>query len=110
MDYKQSMVNWGVVLIVFMLFAWICIWLIFTPTINHVTIGNTDYFDAPSPLTVEGLAIRGQTWREFPNYNIGLGIIALSSFAGAIYACKVMYSLWAAEDGALQSKIRRVES
>lgn len=45
---------------------------------------------APGALTDLGLALRGKAWIKYPQYNIGIGIIMVLSFAGAIYTMFAM--------------------
>jgi len=55
-------------------------------------------------LIKESLLQGATSWKEYPEYNIGLGSIAILAFTGSILVCGKMYRVRDGENDALQSK------
>lgn len=79
----------GLIMVLFLIIALLSIGLIFSPVVVH--IGNEA--SAPSAITLDGMMLRAEAWKEYPEYNIGLGFIAGFAFLGAIFVCRTMYLL-----------------
>ncbi len=79
----------GLLLVINMVIALIAIGLIFNPVKVHVG----DVISAPSATTYEGLILRAKAWKEYPQYNVGLGIISVIAFAGSLLVVREMYAL-----------------
>ena len=101
------MINWGVIMIIFVLIAMLSISFIFSPAVDHYKIGEVEWSTAPPALTLDGLNLRVVTWKTYPKYNIALGIIGTLSLLGAGNVCRTMYTLKDSENDALQSKNRQ---
>ncbi len=79
----------GLLLVINMVIALIAIGLIFNPVKLH--LGDITY--APSATTQEGLILRVKVWKEYPQYNVGLGIISVIAFTGSLLVAWEMYAL-----------------
>jgi len=91
--YKPIIINLGFTLALLLIIAVGSIKLILSPTIMHIKVGQTEVITAPAATTIAGMQLRAEAWKKYPEYNIGLGIIAFISFAGACNICRVMYLL-----------------
>lgn len=100
MIYKALMMQWGGVLVILLVIAFIAIALLFMPITERFVIGETEYAFAPSAASVEGMKLRGEAWRELPDHTAGLAFIAIISFAGVIHVGNTMYALKEAENEA----------
>ena len=104
--------GWGLlVVILFFLIALSAIAMIFAPIKLHIVRGptqDTDIVWAPSAISQEGLKMRVEAWKEYPEYNFGFGSIAVIAFTGALCMIKFLYSLRDEEGDALQSISRQV--
>lgn len=69
-------------MLMFLAIALLSIWLIFTPATIHQKVGNQETILAPSALTAGGMLLRVETWKEYPDYTIGLGVISGIGFIG----------------------------
>ncbi|OGN90751.1 MAG: hypothetical protein A2Z70_01345 [Chloroflexi bacterium RBG_13_48_17] len=47
-----------------------------------------------SALTERGLSVRGYSWRTFPEFYWGMGVIALTALSGAILSALKMLNWW----------------
>ncbi len=102
MKYKTAVGPLGLVMILFLAIALIAIGLIFSPVTVRSINSTYDIFLTPPATTTSGLALRAEAWRKYPEYNRGLGLIAVLSFASAVYVGFVMVAL-KSENDALQS-------
>lgn len=51
-----------------------------------------------SGLSIGGMKLLGDTWRKYPNYNVGLGVCAGFSLAGGLYSFYNLNNLAKRED------------
>lgn len=79
-------------MVVFLIIAVASIALILSPAVNHARVYGQEHIAAPSALTADGMLLRVETWKTYPEYNIGLGVIAVLAFSGAVFTC-TMYDL-----------------
>lgn len=104
---NNLVLNCGVVMVLLMVIALICIGLILQPVeIHEKDIWGIESINAPAATTSMGLVLRAEAWKEYPKYNIGLGIVAGLAFLGSVFMCRLMYLAKEKADDALQSKIR----
>ena len=47
----------------------------------------------PESTTVDGLRLRGQIWKAYPDYAFGLGMIIVAAFYGVVNTAMLMYHL-----------------
>lgn len=101
MNYRKAMLGWGLTLILFIISALVCVSLIFQPVVMHAEYtdmnGKQHIYSAPRATSIEGMILRAEAWKEYPEYNIGLGFVAVLSFLGALHASRSMYQLKGAE-------------
>ncbi len=90
MDDKAIIKSWGTVLALFLLIAIVAIGLIMQPV--KIQIMDLEIM-APSAITAQGLALRAEAWKVYPEYNLGLGCIAVISFISTLFVAKTMYSI-----------------
>ena len=87
-------VAWGIALVLFLIMALGAIGLAFQPVELHRVSAfpelYPDEFYSEKALKIDGLGLRGEAWAEYPQYNIGLGVIAVISFSGALFSAKNM--------------------
>lgn len=93
MDTKAYIERHFVTLVVFLGIFVMSIAAIFSPAkIVTKTAGwsaddePTISVEAPAATTNSGMALRTETWKAYPNYNIALGIIGFIAASGAIYS------------------------
>ena len=89
----------GVVMVLFLVVAVLAIALAMQPVTLHIG----DQAVAPSALTDSGLLLRADAWKEYPQYNFGLGIIAIISFAGASIVNIMIANKTTPADGTLEA-------
>lgn len=79
------------IMILFFIIAIVCVYFIFSP-VKHITKSPTgdDVIGYPA-ISMQGLLDRAESWKEYPNYTIGLGIAAGLSFTGAIWSIAIIY-------------------
>ncbi len=92
---KYHIWGMGLIMILFFTIAVSAIGLAFTP----VKIKTSESIYAPPAVSIDGLKLRAEAWKVYPTYNIGLGLIALTAFAGAILSIAEIYSLSVKEIG-----------
>lgn len=85
-------------MLIYFVIALVCIGFILSPakTIMRITEYNGDIYEIQtnnSALSFLGMAERAESWKEYPAYNIGFGIIAILSFSGGLYSIANMYKL-----------------
>jgi len=99
----------GLIMLIFLAIAIICVYFVLSPAAVHIkqfdftTNKYEETVSAPAATTYGGLALRAEAWKEYPKYNIGIGIIGVLAFAGATATCGLMYLQKEQTDGALQS-------
>lgn len=103
-DYNTLIKSLGIVMVFLLVIAVVSVGLILSPAVIHKKGVDEEIILTPAATTFEGLQLRVDAWKEYPEYNIGLGALAALSFSGAIYVCAVMYSLRELKNDALQSK------
>jgi len=96
----------GVMVCFFLVIALGSIALIFQPVTHHERVQDIsgqyqEVYAAPSAITYEGMALRAEAWKEYPKYNIGLGVITGLAFTGSIFMTRLMFLLKNKEDDAL---------
>jgi len=84
MNYKTQVIRLGATMLLLMGIALTSIGLIFQPVKVHVVTQGEERTFAPAAMTANGMALRAEAWKEYPTYNIGLGVIAIVAFIGAI--------------------------
>lgn len=92
----KETVRLGISVVIFLAISLVCISYILTPTEVHVLLPGMERQEivlAPSALTEDGLSLRAETWKEYPHYNIGLGIAAALGFGGALWSMAGMYAV-----------------
>lgn len=106
MKQKALIFNLGFLMVLLLAIALVSISFILSPTKVHTRVGDYELSSAPGALSYNGLMLRVEAWKEYPQYNIGLGVVAGLSLFGAVYACRLMYSLKERQNDAPQSKSR----
>lgn len=96
MKLRRELLESAVIMILFLFIALFSISFIFAPAVAHTQIEGTETVMAPSALTVDGLGLRAKVWKEYPDYIKGFGVMAGIGFAGAIYSCYVLFSIYEA--------------
>ncbi len=110
---KALIINWGIAMILFMGIALVAIGFAFSPATVHIKAGDSEGIFADSALTVQGMQLRADAWEEYPQYNIGFGVIGVLAFLGAVWASRLMYLLKEVEigmDDVPESKIGSYET
>lgn len=90
---NHELLQWGIITVLFLAIAVLAIGLIFSPVVLHTQAEGGIVKAADNAFTIQGLGARGEAWKEYPTYNIGLGIIGVLAFIGATCACRMMYAL-----------------
>ena len=79
------------VMIILLIIAFVSLGMVMQPVKAHITVydsaGNERGEVIESPSLMDGLP---DSWKEFPEYNIGLGCIAVMAFTGAILVCSIL--------------------
>ena len=75
---KALLKTWFPTMALFIIIALVCITYIFAPVQEEFD----EVVTSRAATSLEGLALRGESWKRYPHYNIGLGIAAVLSFAG----------------------------
>lgn len=107
MDLRNPVHHCGTILIMLLVIALIGVALIFQPVTIHQEVWDiysqqyVETVSAPAATTQRGMALRAEAWKEYPQYNIGLGVMSALAFTGAIYASLLMYRLKEQENDAL---------
>lgn len=75
---------------IYFIIALIAINLIYSPVMrsetgHYVELGGIEY--------INGLQARARIWKAYPRYNIGMGIIVLLAFSGALFEIASIYEL-----------------
>lgn len=74
-----------VILMIFLAIAVTSIWFLLSPAVNHEkTLQGDDMTVKPSGLSYNGLVLRYDAWKTYPEYNIGFGVMASLGFIGSI--------------------------
>lgn len=93
---KRTLQRWAPVLVLFLAIACTCLGFIFAPieetiVIEDYTGGQQVLTHASPAISMGGLLGRVESWKKYPEYNIGLGIAAGLSFVGALWVIARMY-------------------
>ena len=74
-----------VTLILFLVIAVTSVWFLLSPAVNHEkTLQGEESTSKPSGLSYNGLVLRYDAWKTYPEYNIGFGVMASLGFIGSI--------------------------
>jgi len=88
-------------MIIYLIIALLAIGLIFSPAVTRYYLGEKEVYLNQSHTMSIGLLARVDAWKTYPNYNIGLGIISMLAFGGAIYTGNGMFKEKERENDAL---------
>lgn len=70
--------------ILFLSIAFIAIYFVLSvPVIHKELPTGEEQVESPMSTTLPGLKLRYSAWVEYPQYNIGMGAIAIVGFVGA---------------------------
>lgn len=88
MDAKTKKIfsTWGIAAGIFLISAIISVGFMFAPVKVHSTdIYNQETVSSGSIFSDDGASLIAQSWKQYPAYNIGLGISAFMAFSGAVF-------------------------
>ncbi|MBA7674437.1 hypothetical protein ES703_82651 [subsurface metagenome] len=78
-------------MIILFIIALFSTWLIIKPVETHIPVydkfGVEQGEVIQTPTLMDGLP---ESWKEYPEYNTGLGFIATIAFVGAVLVCSIM--------------------
>ena len=86
---------WGIVTVLFLVVALYAATLAFQPVTLHRSVefnGERIVTTTDANPLNKGLLL-SESWKEYPKYNIGLGVIAFFSGAGALFSAKNLTNL-----------------
>jgi len=98
MKERQFHISLMAMMVLFTVIACICVYLLFSPVTIHTRIGGEEYAMAPRALSIEGMSLRVDAWKEYPTYNIGIGIIGGLAAFGIIFMSRCLYLVEEGED------------
>jgi len=81
----------GTTMVIYLIIALLAIGLIFSPAVTRYYLGEKEVYLNQSHTMSIGLLARVDAWKTYPNYNIGLAVISVLAFGGAIYAGNCMF-------------------
>jgi len=86
-EINNRQASWLISLVLFLAIAIIGLsYLLASPTVHVQTANGEDVVkDIPS-LSYEGLQLRYKSWTLYPEYNVGMGILAVIGLSGVIYS------------------------
>jgi len=96
------MVKQWFLVVLYAAIALLAIGLMFQPVTIHEKVGLTheeEIFYSQSAVSFQGLDLRADAWKEYPSYNIGLGIIAAMSLGGMILSVVVIDKQGGVDEG-----------
>ncbi len=93
------------VMIILLIIAFVSIGMVMQPVKAHIPVYDSAGVErgevVESQTLMDGLP---DSWEKYPEYNIGLGFIAVIAFAGAILVCSIMVNEKEKGNEAIQSK------
>ena len=114
MNTKAVLLTHGLMMVIFLVIALVSVGMILAPSIDHIKGydplggGQVEFKYAAPATSVYGLVGRVETWKTYPEYNIGFGVVAGLAFSGSVLMCWTMYNVKNRLDNALQSNSRAV--
>lgn len=81
----RILATWGIAMMINLATALLCVIFIFTPVKEHITTGGEEIIVKYSAYSLQGGALLSESWKEYPQYTIGLGTAGLLSFGGACF-------------------------